>query len=371
MHSRWLNRALLAAMGLAAIPAAAVSQDLTGRWSYEENGQAVELDLRHQVASGRVTGSLIMAGASAELEATFRNGSLTVARLGGVRASSENGTMTGRLRADTLELTITEPGQTPLTVPLTRARPSAELSLLPPASHEAAPSFAGHWEATSDDSTDLEVVELEVHGAQLQGRLTVFEKGYFSGKVTQTHQLLLSGTIARGVATLSIATPEESARGTARIRDGYLVLAVGENESGYTRSGVPLVRDAAGSVVATALEKAITGRVYESISQAQGRGAAVGGRVRAAFCSDGRLEYDASDLASTPGALPGGGVDLGSTITRRGTWEVVLYAGAPVVRAHWQGTGMSYRLTRYFRVAPQPNGTIKLDGITLHSGGRC
>jgi hypothetical protein len=75
-----------------------------------------------------------------------------------------------------------------------------------------------------------------------------------------------------------------------------------------------------------------------------------------------------SDLAST-GA---GGVDMGDATSRRGQWGVVLLAGAPVVRAHWNGTGSSYSLTRYFRVQPHADGSgARIDGTELPAAGSC
>jgi hypothetical protein len=63
---------------------------------------------------------------------------------------------------------------------------------------------------------------------------------------------------------------------------------------------------------------------------------------------------------------------MGSTMTRRGTWSVVLYAGAPVVRAQWQGTGTSYSLIAYLRVQPEAGGrSIKVDGESLPMTGQC
>jgi hypothetical protein len=51
---------------------------------------------------------------------------------------------------------------------------------------------------------------------------------------------------------------------------------------------------------------------------------------------------------------------------------VVLYAGAPAVEAHWQGTGTSYSLTRYFRIRPDAAGrSANVDGDDLPLAGRC
>ena len=71
--------------------------------------------------------------------------------------------------------------------------------------------------------------------------------------------------------------------------------------------------------------------------------------MRLAVCTDGSIAFDSADV-TTSGAMPGGGVDLGSTTTRRGTWHIVLKGGKPVIQAQWQGTGTSYSLTGYFDI---------------------
>jgi hypothetical protein len=63
-------------------------------------------------------------------------------------------------------------------------------------------------------------------------------------------------------------------------------------------------------------------------------------------------------------------VDMGSTTSRRGQWGIVLFAGLPVVKAEWQGTGSSYSLTRYFRIEPRANGA-RVDGVDLAASGSC
>lgn len=129
---------------------------------------------------------------------------------------------------------------------------------------------------------------------------------------------------------------------------------------------------AKGSAEAAALAKAISGKVYSRTAQASGRtNALVGGRVRLAVCSNGRLEYDASDLATT-GPMPGGMVDFGSTVTRRGSWNIVLRGGKPVLRADWEGTGSTYSLVAYFDIAPAAGGTsARIDGLDLPVTGSC
>jgi hypothetical protein len=63
---------------------------------------------------------------------------------------------------------------------------------------------------------------------------------------------------------------------------------------------------------------------------------------------------------------------MGSSVSRRGQWSVVLYAGAPAIMAHWRGTGTSHSLTAYFEVHPEPDGeSIELRGQKLRLSGRC
>ena len=94
--------------------------------------------------------------------------------------------------------------------------------------------------------------------------------------------------------------------------------------------------------------------------------------MRLAVCSNQRLEYDTSDLAATPGNGTNAGVDLGSTVTRRGEWSIVLRGGKPVIQAKWQGTGTSYSLIAYFDVRPSANGRSAIvNGVELPVSGGC
>ena len=344
------------AVALSSPPAAAAlqAQTLAGRWTYEENGQTAQLDLRHDRATGRVTGTFSLFGRTAPL--------------------------VGRAQGGTLMLTVVQPGEPTVVLPMARrgepapavveAAPPTAGPPPPGATPATARDLAGRWEATSDDGTSQEVVELAVAGTTLDGRITVLSRGYFSGRTTVERQQLLRGTVQGGTARVRLwdaqGSPDQGLSLTAFRRGDYLVLAAPGVECGYARPGTPLVREAGGAPAATALARAVGGRVYAVSQQAAGRGATVGGRVRLALCADGRVEYDASDLASTPD------VDMGGSVSRRGAWDVVLLAGAPAVRARWQGTGTSYSLTRYFRVRPDAAGrSAEIDGSVLPVAGRC
>jgi hypothetical protein len=109
--------------------------------------------------------------------------------------------------------------------------------------------------------------------------------------------------------------------------------------------------------------------IYSTSSSASGRGAFVGGRVKLALCADGSIAYERSDVATTGGD---DAVDMGSSMSRRGQWDIVLYAGAPAVRAQWEGTGTSYSLTRYFHIEPSRDGSgARIDGVNLGVAGSC
>jgi len=241
----------------------------------------------------------------------------------------------------------------------------------------SADGFAGQWEAASDDGTELHGAELAASGVRVSGRVIRAERGYFSGKVTVEEQLDLVGTVEDGVlrfdGTLAEADGRQAAvSGTAIRRGSYLIVRVGTYEVALAPPGVPLEAGAEGSAAAAALAKAIAGREYSAGTQAQGGGAFVGSRVRLALCADGTVTYSRSDLAATPGALPGEGVDAGSSWSRRGRWRIVVYAGLPAVRADWEGTGSSYSLVRYIRVVPDPDGrSAVVDGDRLPVTGRC
>ena len=382
---RRLVVALTATLAVTLTAPALRAQTLAGRWVYEENGQTAQLDLRHDRASGRVTGTFALFGRTAPLIGRAQGNTLVVESLGGIATSADNGTMVGRLQGGTLMLTVVQPGEPTVVLPMARrGEPAPTVAEAAPpsagtptasapaagATPAAARDLAGRWEATSDDGTSQEVVEIAIAGATLDGRITVLSRGYFSGRTTVERQQLLRGTVQGGTARVRLwdaqGSPDRSLALTAFRRGDYLVLAAPGVESGYARPGTPLVREAGGSPAATALARAVGGRVYAASQQAAGRGATVGGRVRLALCADGRVEYDASDLASTPD------VDMGGSVSRRGAWDVVLLAGAPAVRARWQGTGTSYSLTRYFRVRPDAAGrSAEIDGSVLPVAGRC
>jgi hypothetical protein len=234
--------------------------------------------------------------------------------------------------------------------------------------------FAGSWEAVSDDGTTIETAELAIEGNLVTGTVRSLERGYYSGRVTVTAEAQIRGTPAKGGLDLEAwpLTDGErgpSVRGRAIIRDKYLILRVGDGESSYARPGVSLVESAEESAAARDLAAAVAGRIYSTSSQANGRGAFVGGRRQLALCSDGSISFEASDLASTGGAES---VDMGSSISRRGQWDIVLYAGLPVVRAKWSGTGSSYSLIRYFHIKPRADRSgANIDGIDLPVTGPC
>ena len=236
------------------------------------------------------------------------------------------------------------------------------------------PSVAGQWQFKNDDGTYEERLELTVTGDQLRGTLEAYEHGYFSRRTTNTASLRIEGTVRNGRVTGRLI---DASSGTGRDaefsrRGAYLVLRSGGRTTGYARPGTPLVQDGEGSPEALALAKALVGRIYQSGTQASGRGSFVGGRLRLALCENGEIAYDESDLASVPGASPGATSSMGSSMSRRGRWTVVLFAGAPMVMARWNGSGSSYSLTAYFDVQPAADGkSIELDGKRLPVTGRC
>ncbi|HUQ20505.1 MAG TPA: hypothetical protein VM099_12900 [Gemmatimonadaceae bacterium] len=235
-------------------------------------------------------------------------------------------------------------------------------------------AFAGSWESVSDDGTNTETAELEVSDGIVSGTLRTLERGYYSGRVTVKAEVSIRGTPRAGGLDLLVWDPQEgtsdnAVKGRAVLRDDYLILRAGNGETGYARHGVPLVRSAENSEAAAQIAQSIAGRIYAASTQATGRGAFVGNRVRLALCADGSIAFDVSDLASTGGA---DGVDMGDAMSRRGQWNVVLLAGTPAVRAQWNGTGSSYSLTRYFRVQPLANGSgARIDGTELPVAGTC
>ena len=237
----------------------------------------------------------------------------------------------------------------------------------------AASDFAGQWQLRSDDGTSEEIVELTVRGPDVNGEITALEHGYFSKRTTVKARLLVRGTLANGALQLRFwneaDSPNDAKAATGRLRGEYLVLTIDGAETGYARPGRDLVKSAEGSPEAETLARAVAGRIYSRTSQVGGRGGAVaGGRTRLALCADGTVAYDASDV----GSAPDGGGSLGSTVSRRGTWGIVLYAGAPMVKTQWQGSGSSYSLTAYFRVRPDAAGrSANVDGVDLPVTGTC
>jgi hypothetical protein len=235
----------------------------------------------------------------------------------------------------------------------------------------SAQEFAGTWEQTLDGVTHQEILELEVSGDQVVGLLTELDRGYFSSRSRITAEYGLRGAARDGAVDLRIWDASDSP-GTgwpARMyrRGEYLLLQVGATVHGYARPGRPLVRSARGSAEAERYLRAIAGRVYGASVQAGGRdGAVTGARVRLALCGDGGIAYDRSDVTSA------GGAGFGDAVARRGAWSVVLYAGAPAVRAEWQGTGSTYDLVRYFQVAAVADGrSAVVDGGLLPATGSC
>lgn len=228
--------------------------------------------------------------------------------------------------------------------------------------------FAGRWESNSDDGTQQEVLEFEIAGNDVRGMLSVLETGYFSRRTTVKQQLPMEGTLTGRTLALRIGDGNgNTLAGSAARRGEYLVLRINDREYGFARPGRPLVASAEGSADAARFARQITGRVYSASIQASGRDAAmVGTRMRLALCANGEVAFDASDVGSVPNG------DMGSTRSRRGTWGVVLRAGAPVVRAEWQGTGTSYSLVEYFDVVPSSDGrAATVDGTRLPVTGQC
>lgn len=238
--------------------------------------------------------------------------------------------------------------------------------------------FAGQWEASSDDGTELHLAELAFDGSEITGQVVRAHRGYFSGRVEVQEQLELVGRVRGGVLEFTgILTTSEGgtvpgATGTGFRRADYLILRLGTYEVALAPPGVPLVRPAERSAEAAAFARLIGGREYSSASEAHGRDAFVGGRVGLRLCADGRIAYSRSDLVATPGALPGTGVDGGDSWSRRGTWSVVLYAGAPTVRAEWEGTGTTYSLVQYIGIEPATDGrSAVVEGTPLPVTGQC
>jgi hypothetical protein len=361
---------------------------MTGRWTYEDNGEIAELTLDHDKASGNLKGSFAAFGEKAAITGRAQGSGLTIDQLGGVATSAEKGTIIGAVSGEEMLLTITQPGNNPVILRLTRQpgsggqlnTPSATGSAATAADNEDSFSpaslddFAGSWEAVSDDGTKTETAEFEIANGAATGTLKSLERGYYSGRVTVTAEVAFRATPSGGALDL-VAWPvqngstETGVKGRAMRRGEYLVVRVGDGETSYARPGTSLIKSAEGSTDAVRLVNAVAGRVYSSSSQASGRGASVGGRMRLALCSDQTIAFDASDLATTGGP---DAVDMGDATSRRGTWSVVLLAGMPVVRAKWNGTGSTYSLTRYFRIRPSADGSsARIDATNLPVTGSC
>jgi hypothetical protein len=234
--------------------------------------------------------------------------------------------------------------------------------------------LSGRWEFKVDDGTYEERLDLTVSGDQLRGTLAAFKNGYFSRRSTEAGSFRVEGRVKNGSAAARlIDLSDGSARDVEIARRGaYLVLRLPGRVVGYGRPGTPLVQDGEGSSEALALAKAVVGRVYQSSAQTSGRGSFVGGRTRLALCANGEVAYDVSDLATVPGNSPGTTSDMGRSVSRRGQWTVVLYAGAPMVMTRWRGSGSSYSLTAYFDVRPATDGrSAEVDGTRLPVTGSC
>jgi hypothetical protein len=245
-------------------------------------------------------------------------------------------------------------------------------SLVPSGTTPAqARDFAGTWEQTLDGVTHQEILEIEVSGAAVAGVLTELSRGYFSRRSQITAQYGLQGTVQGGVLVLRMwngdSSPESGFPARMYRRGEYLVLQIGDAVYGYARPGRPLVAGAQGSAEAERYARAIAGRVYATSVQAGGRdGAIAGARVRLALCGDGSIALDRSNVAGV------GGYGMGDAVARRGEWSVVLHAGAPAVRALWQGTGSSYDVVQYIQVAPAADGrSAVVDGVRLPAVESC
>jgi hypothetical protein len=375
--------------------ARATAQSFAGRWLFEEGGQQAVLELRQDAATGRVSGTLTVAGATSGIEGRVGGTVLTVDRMDGTAIPP--GGLTATRDGDAVVLSIARDGADPVVWRMRGIGGVAQVGPAPPpvapargagagASAPAAAAgagfrsagsaeFAGAWQALSDDETSGELVELAANGSGVRGTLTAASRGFFSGEVKVERQLGIEGAWRDGTVDATLSNPEngQSIPVTLRLRGEFLVfLANGVEIGAYARPGRSLVANAEGSAAGAALARAIGGRVYSTSSQASGGGAFVGGRIRVAFCADQSISFDASDIAATPGSLPGAGVDMGTSMSRRGRWSIVLLAGAPAVRAEWQGTGTSYGLVDYIRVRPSADGrSAHVDGVELPATARC
>lgn len=385
------------AISVAISPAAVGAQSFAGKWVFEEGGERAVLDLRHDPATRRVTGTLDVAGNAQAVSGRVEASTVIIEMLGGTAIAGRG--LTATHEGDAVVLVIQRQGRDPVHWRMTRegGAPSPE----PVASGNRGPAgapagagtasaagagtgfraaapneFAGEWQAVSDDQTSAEAVELQVSGNSLRGRITVASRGYFSGRTKVEAQVDLQGTYRNGGFDVRMTDGQsgQTVEATLRVRGAYLVMLRGGHEgAAYARPGQPLVTSAEGSAEAAALARSIAGRIYSASQQAGGRGGAIAGaRIRLALCADQSIAFDASDVASVPGAMPGAGGSIGETVTRRGRWSVVLLAGAPAVRADWRGTGSTYALVAYFRIKPAATGRSAIvDGMELPVTGRC
>ncbi|MDF1504704.1 hypothetical protein PYV61_17230, partial [Roseisolibacter sp. H3M3-2] len=243
---------------LAAAAPALGAQSLAGRWSYEESGQEARLELRHDAATGRVTGTFTLGGRTAALAGRAAGTTLVVDTFDGEATGDAKGTMSGRLDGGLLLLTVVQPGQPTVTLPMARQGAAAPEPAVP---EPAAPprvgdvpagdaGLAGRWEAADDEGARRETLELTVAGGEARGRLRVTSRGHFSGRVTDEGGFALLGAAAGAPLRLRVwpegASEAQGVDVTATRRGEYLVLSDGRRESGYARPGRPLVREAGG-----------------------------------------------------------------------------------------------------------------------------
>jgi hypothetical protein len=379
--------ALVAMLVAAPVCAAGV---FDGRWMIEDSGLTAVLELRQNASTRRVTGTLDIVGTVTALDGKVEGARVAIERMDGAPVLPGAVTITSDAGAVILDLKLQ--GSNPVRwrmLPMggagaatqapstTRDRAAPPTQSAPPSSafRNATPNeFGGEWHTASHDGTSGEVAELQVSGNSIQGTVTAYSRGYFSGKVTVDAKVAVRGTYRNGSYDVQLTDTQSgsTATGSLRLRGEYLILLDGATErAGYAREGRSLEANAERSAEAAALARAIGGHVYSTSNQASGRGGFVGGRTKIAFCRDGSISYDASDVGST-GSMPGGAVSMGSSIARRGRWSIVLYAGAPAVRADWQGTGTSYSLVAYFRVSPSGDGrSATVDGRELPMTANC
>jgi hypothetical protein len=234
--------------------------------------------------------------------------------------------------------------------------------------------LSGKWEFKVDDGTYEERLDLTVSGNQLRGTLTAFNHGYFSRRSTEAGSFRVEGTVQNGrAAARMIDVSNGSSRDVDITRRGaYLLLRLPGRVVGYARPGTSLVRDGEGSGEALALAKAVMGRIYQTSTQANGRGSFVGGRTRLALCANGEVAYDFSDLAAVPATRRERRV-MRATASLDATMDCRFSTPARQwFMTRWQGTGSSYSLTAYFDVLPAADGkSADVDGKRLPVTGSC